>query len=51
MLRELRESDNTNKMITISDLLLMQSTEYYIIWDVASLGQFGNINQRIDYQW
>jgi hypothetical protein len=34
-------------MITISDLLLMQSSKGTVIWDLGSLGQFDHINPMI----
>jgi hypothetical protein len=34
-------------MITISGLLLIQSTEVAVIWDIANQGQFDHINRMI----
>ena len=39
------ESDNINKMITISDLVLIQLLTYEtVIWDLVNLSQFDRIN-------
>jgi hypothetical protein len=42
-----RESDNINRMITISDRLLIQSACLLVIWDLLNLGQFDHINRMI----
>ncbi len=42
-----RESDNINRMITISNCLLKQKAFLLFIWDLLNLGQFDHINQKI----
>ncbi len=44
-----REIDNINRMITISDRLLIQSACLWVIWDLLNLGQFDHINIISDY--
>jgi hypothetical protein len=39
-----RESDNINRMITISNRLLKQKAFLLVIWDLLNLGQFDRIN-------
>jgi hypothetical protein len=41
------ESDNINRMITITDCLLIQKGCLLVIWDLLNLGQFDHINQMI----
>jgi hypothetical protein len=40
-----RESDNTNRIMIISDPLLIQSACSLVIWDLLNQGQFDPINQ------
>ena len=42
-----RESDNINRMITISDCLLIKSACLLVIWDLLNLRQFDHINRMI----
>jgi hypothetical protein len=42
-----RESDNINRMITISDRLLIQSACLLVIWDLLNLRHFDHINRMI----
>jgi hypothetical protein len=42
-----RESDNINRMITISNRLLKQKAFLLFIWDLLNLGQFDHINRTI----
>jgi hypothetical protein len=37
-------SDNINKIITRSDLVLIQLTYLTVIWDLVNLSQFDQIN-------
>jgi hypothetical protein len=42
-----RESENINRMITISDCLLIQSDCLLVILDLINLGKFDHINRVI----
>jgi hypothetical protein len=42
-----RESDNINRMITISNRLLKHKALLLFIWDLLNLGQFDHINRTI----
>ena len=41
------ESDNFNRMITITDCLLIQKGCLLVIWDLLNQGQFDHINRMI----
>ena len=42
-----RESDNINRMITISNCRLIQSTNFLFFGELVNLGQFDHSNQMI----